>query len=274
MIRCANCGAEIEGTVECCPYCGALNESGAQAKYMDGLEKVRDGLEELEQLPERQYKKTLPVLFFLAAGITAAILLLAGGSGYLKRTAERAREQEYEKKAYQRAIWMDEYFPVLEEWFREGEYDKLAALYETAGEEEGSEALYNWKRYGFLSIYRPYYEGVQGVKELKEEKAGSWDIAYVLRNFLEFRYYYTGERLDEYTERGSGYGIHGITEEERLIIEKLQEKAGAILRSDFGLEPEEAEALAGRAAGGGGYLSVETIADYVEEQGMTAYFEK
>ena len=60
--------------------------------------KVRDGLEELEQLPERQYKKTLPVLFFLAAGITAAILLLAGGSGYLKRTAERAREQEYEKK--------------------------------------------------------------------------------------------------------------------------------------------------------------------------------
>ena len=44
MIKCQNCGADIEELVPRCPYCGAMNEPGAEHKYMQDLYKLKDDL--------------------------------------------------------------------------------------------------------------------------------------------------------------------------------------------------------------------------------------
>ena len=42
MIKCQNCGADIKELVPRCPYCGAMNEPGAEHKYMQDLYKLKD----------------------------------------------------------------------------------------------------------------------------------------------------------------------------------------------------------------------------------------
>ena len=52
MIKCQNWGADIEELVPRCPYCGAMNEPGAEHKYMQDLYKLKDDLEDLGDMPQ------------------------------------------------------------------------------------------------------------------------------------------------------------------------------------------------------------------------------
>ena len=54
MIKCQNCGADIEELVPRCPYCGAMNEPGAEHKYMQDLYKLKDDLEDLGEMPQEE----------------------------------------------------------------------------------------------------------------------------------------------------------------------------------------------------------------------------
>ena len=44
MITCRECGAPIEELAERCPYCGAINELGAEHKYMQDMYDLKDDL--------------------------------------------------------------------------------------------------------------------------------------------------------------------------------------------------------------------------------------
>ena len=47
MIICPNCGAEIENDVTKCPYCGYINVEGAEKKYFDELDDIKEDLVEV-----------------------------------------------------------------------------------------------------------------------------------------------------------------------------------------------------------------------------------
>ncbi len=56
MIKCPNCGAEIESNVTKCPYCGYINVPGAEKKYMDDLEDIKENLALVEEEPVKALK--------------------------------------------------------------------------------------------------------------------------------------------------------------------------------------------------------------------------
>ncbi len=58
-IICSSCGAEFEDTLPKCPYCGSLNYKGAEAEYLGKLESMRQDMQQLEQVPEKELKKKL-----------------------------------------------------------------------------------------------------------------------------------------------------------------------------------------------------------------------
>ena len=58
-IICSSCGAEFEDTLPKCPYCGSLNYKGAEAEYLGKLESIRQDMQQLEQVPEKELKKKL-----------------------------------------------------------------------------------------------------------------------------------------------------------------------------------------------------------------------
>ena len=41
MITCRECGAQIEELTARCPYCGAINELGAEHKYMHDMYRLK-----------------------------------------------------------------------------------------------------------------------------------------------------------------------------------------------------------------------------------------
>ena len=51
MITCRECGAPIEELAERCPYCGAINEFGAEHKYMQDMYNLKDDLKEVGNIP-------------------------------------------------------------------------------------------------------------------------------------------------------------------------------------------------------------------------------
>ncbi len=78
MIICPNCGGEISSDAVKCPYCGYINVEGAEKKYFDELDEIRDDLASEEQEPVKALKKgfskgtrviliTLGVLLVLSA---------------------------------------------------------------------------------------------------------------------------------------------------------------------------------------------------------------
>lgn len=56
MIKCPNCGAEIENEVTKCPYCGYINVTGAEKKYMDDLEDIKEDLASVQEEPVKALK--------------------------------------------------------------------------------------------------------------------------------------------------------------------------------------------------------------------------
>ena len=57
MITCRECGAPIEELAERCPYCGAINELGAEHKYMQDMYDLKDDLKEVEISPAKRSKQ-------------------------------------------------------------------------------------------------------------------------------------------------------------------------------------------------------------------------
>lgn len=56
MITCRECGAPIEELAERCPYCGAINELGAEHKYMQDMYDLKDDLKEVGNIPSEEIK--------------------------------------------------------------------------------------------------------------------------------------------------------------------------------------------------------------------------
>jgi uncharacterized membrane protein YvbJ len=80
-IRCRSCGAEFDDSLAACPYCGAVNEKGAEKEYMDKLDDIHDDMSELsddgiEQAAETT-KKTGKIIA-IAAIVTVLLVVVIG----------------------------------------------------------------------------------------------------------------------------------------------------------------------------------------------------
>ena len=87
MITCRECGAPIEELAERCPYCGAINELGAEHKYMQDMYDLKDDLKEVGNIPSEEIKaevksnvhftgKAVAVLLALVLILAAVFLFL------------------------------------------------------------------------------------------------------------------------------------------------------------------------------------------------------
>ena len=87
MIMCRECGAPIEELAERCPYCGAINELGAEHKYMQDMYDLKDDLKEVGNIPSEEIKaevksnvhftgKAVAVLLALVLILAAVFLFL------------------------------------------------------------------------------------------------------------------------------------------------------------------------------------------------------
>lgn len=144
-IICSSCGAEFDDTLPKCPYCGSLNYKGAEAEYLGKLEGVRQDMQQLEQVPERELKEKLKkkqkfvgkllIILAVAAAVFVAIV-------YRVRYIEpRDAQADY--------LWEKENFPVLDRLYEAQDFEGLADFYEQAIAED--RLIDRWEHSGIFT---------------------------------------------------------------------------------------------------------------------------
>ena len=120
MIICPNCGAKIEDDITKCPYCGYINKEGAEKKYKEDLDQIRENIEETKKEPVKALakgiKKGTKVIFVTIAAIIIIAIALA---------LELAREMKDKPKDY-----LTNKDQVYASAYKEQTGKELAAAYE------------------------------------------------------------------------------------------------------------------------------------------------
>ncbi|MFT3985729.1 MAG: hypothetical protein QM697_17655 [Lachnospiraceae bacterium] len=245
--QCANCGANYSYQAAKCPYCGTVNEIGAEREYMGHLEDIRKDLEDIAEFPENAYKEEIkttghkiykPVLW---ASIILAISILV--FWYINKQSSIVYSKE-------QLLWEQETYPKLDRWYEEGEYDKIQELFLNAEEY----SVYGWKHYNFIISYGQfesvlfYLEAIQnGGKLSKADKEfASYDSLCLIHE---------GTYRDSYKE---------FTDEEKVLIEEYGESAKQLLIEGLGLDEQQIEDLY-QAVSKNGYVDYNKCCEYIEE---------
>lgn len=156
MLYCENCHAPIPEESEACPYCGALNASGGEKKYMERLYNLKGDVEELSRVPGQEYRremKRIGRIIGMTVLTIAAVAVFACSALFLYRKQENSGPSEEEARA--RLLWERENFPKLDAMYAEGDYDGI--LRYVYGNEEGEyNSISNWKHSDFIDVYRWY----------------------------------------------------------------------------------------------------------------------
>jgi len=236
-VICPNCGAAIYENEPKCPFCGYINITGAEKKFMRDVQKTEDDLSQIPEQQKKQLKKSLSKnskIVILTISIVAAIALVVLGFHMLMEYTIYSND-DYDPKAEMQ--WERQTYPMLDEMLAEGRYDEILDfeydLYEENRENDTSHSLMNWEHFHFLTAYGNYAIFQKELKIMDDgEELSEYGAENLVYNGLWFYYrmydnkynVYTEEefaQIEEYRELvlGDLFGRLKFTEEEIRSIE-------------------------------------------------------
>lgn len=227
---CENCGAEIDAHEKACPYCGHINPAGAEEAYMDRLEDLHENLEDLKEHGKRSDREEMGRqgrrLFRTGLILAFVILLLISGFMAMDRFWLRSAGDEKDLIEFQK-----KHFRELDELYAAGDDDAtleyMISLLDS--EEKGTEAIYDWKHYGYMEAFWTYRDGVERAEEILGEE---WTDDLAGEAMLDaFRLVDQAEHAGE------------LPPEDRDKVRELGEKGRAFLTEVIGMTGEEAQEM-------------------------------
>lgn len=266
-IKCRECGALIDEQVERCPYCGAINENGAEEKYMQDMDALRDNLEDLGDIPKEEITQEVQkhlkftgktvVLTLVAVAIVAVVLLLYNKRWDIYMRIYEVTQDTRNADAREQLLWENENYPQLDAWYEEGNYDALLDFYrENSYVDSGIQYnLSSWSHYSLLTYYDEYRECMDFRERL---------IAGELPYFFEYQSpFYEG--LDLIYSRNAKYRNDAVDEQDEAAIQKWRDEAADFIKEVYGIDDEEIRKLIQEADTGDGYLKYKGLYDYVDD---------
>lgn len=266
-IKCRECGALIDEQVERCPYCGAINENGAEEKYMQDMDALRDNLEDLGDIPKEEITQEVQkhlkftgktvVLTLVAVAIVAVVLLLYNKRWDIYMRIYEVTQDTRNADAREQLLWENENYPQLDAWYEEGNYDALLDFYrENSYVNSGIQYnLSSWSHYSLLTYYDEYRECMDF-----RERLTAGELPY----FFEYQSpFYEG--LDLIYSRNAKYRNDAVDEQDEAAIQKWRDEAADFIKEVYGIDDEEIRKLIQEADTGDGYLKYEGLYDYVDD---------
>ena len=145
-VICRSCGAAFSADIPNCPYCGTMYLPAAEATDMNKLEGVRTDLTALGEKPKEELKKNLRRLSGRLL-IFGAILLAVIVTGFVLHGVKERKEAARDKAELR---WQIEYFPLLDEAYAAGDWEKLGQMYDEAWED--NHPIYNYPHDTFCTF--------------------------------------------------------------------------------------------------------------------------
>ena len=128
---CTNCGAEVESSDTRCPFCGYINEEGAEKAYMDRLNDIKDDLDVVDEEAAGEYGKNYGRVIKLIL-ITLAVLMVISGIVYAcyiaKKHARAEASAVYGNNMLEEMAWKQEAFKEFDRLYESGDYEKLCEV--------------------------------------------------------------------------------------------------------------------------------------------------
>ena len=191
MKICSNCGGSYDEKEPKCPYCGMINEVGAEKEYKDKLNKIRKDLDNVDELAVIDYKlelkaflktfvATLLIVGFIAIMAVSARISQREGVGNGERKAMEAKIEEI--KAFR---------AVTDKWdelYDAGKYDEMCAV---IASDNSKVKIYDWQHDNFYKGYEAYSDTRRKIADaLSRETSPTYYKADAIHNAL-YAYYMT-----------------------------------------------------------------------------------
>ncbi len=147
---CSNCGAAYDENLPKCPYCDALNPSGAEKEYLEKLQDIQEDLEDLHEVHSTHLKKEAKGIGRVLKWtmIILGIFVLLGVAGHFVIRGiypGMSTEETY--------VWKRETFPKLDAYYENEDYDSLYEEFDKALN-KGIFEIYDWDHADLVSALR------------------------------------------------------------------------------------------------------------------------
>lgn len=188
MKVCANCGGSFDNKEPKCPYCGMINEEGAELEYNNKLEKIRKKLDIVDNIAEDDYRKSLRLFlktFLITALISFGIFAIIWLSTNEESNARLMLSRKEMDEKIEQALWLHEATKPWNALYEEGRYEEMVVA--VTSSPAGPGLLYNWEHY---DLYLKYNRLLSVEKYLAEglEKMSSYTYHHILQDSMEIRY--------------------------------------------------------------------------------------
>lgn len=244
-IICSSCGAEFDDTLPKCPYCGSMNYKGAEAEYLGKLEGMRQDMQQLEQVPERELKEKLKKKRKFVTRILIVVVVLAAVFAALMFRSQYI-EQRDAKADYQ---WQKENFPILDRLYQEKDLEALMDFYEQAVEE--NRTIDRWEHSG---IFRWLMKCRDARVYLALEQRGETLNEYQQALLLD----------DYWMMRGLDYSEVVLTEKDREYIRPYVEETLRSMEGRYNFTAEEEQKFTDTIRNHYGYPSYDDCKEYIK----------
>ncbi len=248
-IKCPNCGAESDEKNSRCPYCGYINEKGAEKKYMDNLYEVRKNLDGLDEEAASGYKegyrKTLTIVIvtlIILIVLTAVIFILYG----MFRIRTYRNDLDSGNEVLEDMAWRQEAYKRFDELYEAGKYDELCETVFDAC--ENGYSVYTYEHNDFIELYNDHLRTERELEAV--EKKGEWDDYAAGTVFYYCCCYY-------YSDTGQADMFRGLSGEDIENLKPVTEEMKDILNNRLMFSDEEMENLADKLISSYGYLDYE-----------------
>lgn len=248
MAVCGNCGAEFEKDSPKCPYCGAINETGAEKAYLKDLYEMKEELNELGDMPKQHYRRETvkawkKVLLILAAVLVLVLLILGG-----LKWAEKHFSYNRKVSTKEQLLWEKENFPQFDIWYEEGNYEAIAE--ELWKEENAGYDLWEWEHYYFITAYDTHRYCMEERDYLTDPDTANKNTSkYFLGEVMYFLFFL---RQADYTQ------------EEWNLVQEWREDMELILYEDMKFTEKEVQELYGQI-NEDGFLNYDKCDKYAEK---------
>lgn len=156
-VTCRSCLGVFEKSEEKCPFCGTFYYEGAEQQYLENLDDIAEDLDKLrehtrEEVTEdrRTIGENILKILFKTAFLVCFLLMI--GYFFVNHSQKSPVTVEQQKS---QLLWEKETYPLLDEWYALGEYDKIMTFYDDlTADENNVYTLAQWEPFIFLLKYR------------------------------------------------------------------------------------------------------------------------
>lgn len=194
IVICENCGAEMDIHDPECPFCGHINITGAEEKYINDMQGIKARLadvdDEVDKQTAQKVKTTVVIVICTVIALIVVIAIVFLVYNFKNRSDSYTKQGglTYITDPVEEAKWKQDNQGRLDDLYEAGDFDALYDEYEQLIISGNMGSFLGWE-HSFLviqlSTFKSYYDIMESGREVDD-----FEIHQIMFNAL---YYYNGD---------------------------------------------------------------------------------